>query len=250
MIIKEIKTKIKVVTNINKLTNTLSMISMSKMNKYYKFLFILNQLFKESRFIYFLIYKKRSNLNCLVIITSNKGLCGNINNEILKKSINFIKNNLIDIFLIGKKSIEFFIKKNIFVKDKIIFKENEKIFNIFFNDNIIKRFINYKNIFFINSKFDNKIKICKTNLLITEKKSFYEKFNFDNYNFFKKFFNYSLKNFFIENFFCELKSRMITMKSASDNSKKILKNMKISKNKVRQFKVTQEMLEIINGSSL
>ncbi len=43
---------------------------------------------------------------------------------------------------------------------------------------------------------------------------------------------------------------MITMKSAADSSKKIIKNMNIIKNKIRQFKVTQEMLEIINGSHL
>nr|AAK55863.1 ATP synthase gamma subunit [Candidatus Carsonella ruddii] len=248
MIIKEIKTKIKIVSNINKLSNTMSMISMSKMNKYQKFLNILNNLFEESRYIYSFIYNYKNNKNCLFVITSNKGLCGSFNNEIIKKTLNYIKNNFLDLFLIGKKGIEFFSKKNIKFRDKIFFSDNEKICNIFFDYNIIEKILNYKNIIFINSKYENKIKICKNNLLIKIKKIFFEIFNFNKLNFIKKFYNYSLKNFFIENFYCELKSRMITMKSASDNSKKILKNMKIIKNKIRQFKVTQEMLEIINGS--
>nr|AAK55893.1 ATP synthase gamma subunit [Candidatus Carsonella ruddii] len=246
MIIKEIKSKINIVSNINKLTSTMSMISMSKMNKYFKYLLVLDKLFIESQIIYSRIHNKKLKYNCIFIITSNKGLCGNLNNEILKKSLNFIKNNFLDIFLIGKKSIEFFSKKNIIIKEKIIFKDNEKISNIFINDNIHKKIKNYKNIFFINSKFNNKIEILKTNLLIKKVKLKYEIFNFNKFFFIKNFFNNSLKKFFVESFFCELKSRMITMKSASDNSKEIVKNMKILKNKIRQFKVTQEMLEIIN----
>nr|AND83091.1 ATP synthase gamma subunit [Candidatus Carsonella ruddii] len=249
MINKEIKNKINVLSNINKITNTLSMISMSKMNKYYKYLFILENLFIESRNIYSFVYNKKSFINCTIIITSNKGLCGNLNNEIIRKSLNFIKNKKIDIFLIGKKSIEYFSKKKIKIENKIIFNDNEKISNIFFFKYILKKLINYKNIFFINSKFNKKFEIIITNLL--EKKiNYYNIFNFNKRNFFFNFLNFSIKKFFIENFFCELKSRMITMKSASDNSKKIVKDMKIIKNKIRQFKVTQEMLEIINGTKL
>nr|AND83106.1 ATP synthase gamma subunit [Candidatus Carsonella ruddii] len=249
MIIKEIKDKINILSNINKLTNTMSMISMSKMNKIFSYLIILENLFLESKKIYSALKIKKKKNNCIIIITSNKGLCGNLNNEILKKSLNFLKNNICKVFLIGKKSIDFFLKKNINFEEKIIFKENEKISNIFFSKNILKKIKN-KNIIFISSKFKNNIEILKTDLNQEKKKFFFEIFKFNKNFFIEKFINYSLKNFFIENFFCELKSRMITMKSASDNSKKIVKNMKIIKNKIRQFKVTQEMLEIINGCNL
>nr|AND83097.1 ATP synthase gamma subunit [Candidatus Carsonella ruddii] len=246
---KEIKIKINVLSNINKLTNTLSMISMAKMNKYFKYLFILENLYIEVKNIYSFLIDKKLIKNCLFVITSNKGLCGNLNNDIIKKSLNFLKNNYLDIFLIGKKSIDFFIKKNIKIEEKIIFNDNEKISNIYFSNLVLKKLKKYKNIFFINSRFENKIKIYKTNLLKKKKKKI-EIFNFNKKIFLNNFLNFSIKKFFIENFFCELKSRMITMKSASDNSKKIVKNMKIIKNKLRQFKVTQEMLEIINGCEL
>nr|AAK55872.1 ATP synthase gamma subunit [Candidatus Carsonella ruddii] len=252
MINKEFKNKINIISNINKLTNTMSMIAMSKMNKINKYLIILNELYLESKDIFNLLKKKSiSIIYCCIIITSNKGLCGNINNEILKKSLNFIKNNNCDIILIGKKSIDYFEKKNIFIKEKIIFKDNEKIKNIFFSNNIINNFKNYKNVYFFSSKYiNNIIKIIQTKLFNNKKFIYYEIFNFNINNYIKKFYNNTLKKIFIEHTFCELKSRMITMKSAADNSKKLLKKMKIIKNKIRQFKVTQNMLEIINGFNL
>ncbi|MBY0585330.1 F0F1 ATP synthase subunit gamma, partial [Candidatus Carsonella ruddii] len=64
------------------------------------------------------------------------------------------------------------------------------------------------------------------------------------------YINFTLNYLYTENYFSELKLRMITMKSASDSSKKIIKNMNTIKNKIRQFKVTQEMLEIINSINL
>nr|AAK55875.1 ATP synthase gamma subunit [Candidatus Carsonella ruddii] len=252
MIDKELRNKINIISNINKLTNTLSMISMSKMNKYNKYLTLLKELIDESKDVFNLLKNKKNNsIYCCIIITSNKGLCGNINNEIIKKSLNFIKNNNCDIILIGKKSIEFFEKKNIFIKEKIIFKDNENISNIFFSNNILNYLNNYKNIYFFSSKcINNNIKIANTKVFEEVKFKNYEIFNFNIKKYKENFLNNFLKKILIENIFCELKSRMITMKSAADNSKKLVKKMKIIKNKIRQFKVTQNMLEIINGFQL
>ncbi|AFP84235.1 F0F1 ATP synthase subunit gamma [Candidatus Carsonella ruddii] len=253
MIVKEINNKIKIITNINKLTNTLSMISLSKMNKYTSLLINLNIINVEFKKILEYIFKNiKTNKFCLIVITSNKGLCGNLNNEIIKYTLNYIKNNKnLDLILIGKKGIDFFDKKNIFIKKKIIFKDNELFKNILFCDEIFNCFKKYENIFFISSKIiKNNIKIVKTDLYIKKKYNYIIKHNFNYEIFLKNFYNYNLKYLYINNLFCELKSRMLTMKSAADNSKKLIKDMKLIKNKIRQFKITQEMLEIINGSNL
>nr|AAK55914.1 ATP synthase gamma subunit [Candidatus Carsonella ruddii] len=253
MIIKEINSKIKIITNINKLTNTLSMISLSKMNKYLNLIVNLNNINIEfKKILEHIFINIKSNNFCLIIITSNKGLCGNLNNEIIKYSLNYIKNNKnLDLILIGKKGIDFFNKKNIFFKEKIIFKDNELVKNLVFCDKILNSFKKYENIFFISSKlFKNNIKVIKTNLYEKKKKNYLIKHNFDYDFFLKNFYNYNLKYLYLNNLFCELKSRMITMKLAADNSKTIIKEMKLIKNKIRQFKVTQDMLEIINGSNL
>nr|AAK52427.1 ATP synthase gamma-subunit [Candidatus Carsonella ruddii] len=249
MNIKEIKNKINILSNINKLTNTLSMISMSKINKYSKYLFYLNLLYKENYIIFNELFEfKKLKNSCCIIITTDKGLCGNINNEIIKKTLNFIKNNKnIDINIIGKKGYEFFKKKKIIIKNFINYNNNP--LEILFPKEILKSLRFYKYIYYISACYiKNNIKILKNNIINLNKKNNINFVKINYYFFLNNYFNNSLKYYYNENYYCELKSRMITMKSASDNSNKIIKYMKILKNKIRQFKVTTDMLEIINGN--
>ncbi|XRA05431.1 MAG: F0F1 ATP synthase subunit gamma [Candidatus Carsonella ruddii] len=246
MNIKNLKNKINILSNINKLTNTMSMISFSKMKKILDKCIYLKKLYLESKEIFLEIYTfKKKNIFCCVLITTNKGFCGNINNESIKYFLKFIKNNIkIDLIIIGKKGIDFFKKKNLLFKEKIIF--NKKIF---LKINFIKKLLFYENIIFFSSKlFKNNIKTIKTNLfeLKIDKKNFYQFKKINKINIFYIYINFILNYLYFENYLSELKNRMLIMKSAYDNSKKIIKNMTIIKNKIRQFKVTQEMLEIIN----
>ncbi|WGS66676.1 F0F1 ATP synthase subunit gamma [Candidatus Carsonella ruddii] len=246
MNIRDIKCKINILLNVNKLTNTMSMISFSKMNKFHKQCLILSNLYLESKKIISEIYDfKKNNLFCCILITTNKGYCGNMNNELIKYLLKFMKNNKnLDIIIIGKKAIDFFSKKNIYIKKKIIFNEKDEIL---FSNEILSFLKLYKNIFFISAKLiNNSSKIIKTDLFIKKKKNFFEK-NIDK-NIINNYLNYTLNYLYSESYFCELKLRMITMKSAADNSLKIIKSMNTLKNKIRQYKVTQDMLEIINGS--
>ncbi|MGP4128074.1 MAG: F0F1 ATP synthase subunit gamma [Candidatus Carsonella ruddii] len=247
MNIRDIKCKIDILYNVNKLTNTMSMISFSKMNKFNKQCLILNNLYLETKKIVSEIYNfKKNDLFCCILITTNKGYCGNINNELIKYLLKFMKNNKnLDIIIIGKKAIDFFNKKNINIKKKIIFNEKEEIF---FTNEILDFLKLYKNVFFISAKLiNNSSKIIKTDLFIKKKKDFFEK-KINKENIINNYINYTLKYLYNESYFCELKLRMITMKSAADNSLKIIKSMNTLKNKIRQYKVTQDMLEIINGS--
>nr|AAK55911.1 ATP synthase gamma subunit [Candidatus Carsonella ruddii] len=249
MNIRDIKNKISILFNINKLTNTMSMISFSKMNKFHSKIFILNKLYVETKKITLEIYNfKKNNLFCCILITTNKGFCGNINNEIIKIFLKFLKNNKnLEVIIVGKKAIDFFNKKNILIKKQLLFDEKSDIFFDTKTINLIKK---YQNVFFLSNKMiNNVIKPIKTDIFTIKKKSFFEKKYMDE-NIIEKYLNFSFKYLYTENYFCELKLRMLTMKTASDNSKKIIKDMNLLKNKIRQFKVTQEMLEIINGSNL
>ncbi|XOD38992.1 MAG: F0F1 ATP synthase subunit gamma [Candidatus Carsonella ruddii] len=249
MNIRDIKTKINILFNINKLTNTMSMISFSKMKKIFKKCLILNKLYSETRKIIFEIYNfNKNNFFCCILITTNKGFCGNINNEIIKYCLKFLKNNInLDLIIIGKKAIDFFSKRNIYIKKKIIFNEKK---DVFFSKDVLNFLKYYENVFFLSSKIiNNNIKIIKTNLYEKIKKNFYE-IDINYIDIINNYLNFTLNYLYSENYFSELKFRMTTMKSATDSSKKIIKNMNIIKNKIRQFKVTQEMLEIINSINL
>jgi|AntRauTorckE5430_2_1112549.scaffolds.fasta_scaffold00140_20 F-type H+-transporting ATPase subunit gamma len=52
----------------------------------------------------------------------------------------------------------------------------------------------------------------------------------------------------IENITCEQASRMIAMKSATDNAKDIIRDLKLTYNKIRQALITQEIAEISAGA--
>nr|AND83109.1 ATP synthase gamma subunit [Candidatus Carsonella ruddii] len=247
---RDIKNKINILININKLTNTMSMISFSKMKKIFQKCIFLNKLYIETKKIFVEIYNlKKNNMFCCVLITTNKGFCGNINNDVIKYYLKFIKNNKnLDLIVIGKKAVDFFNKKNIFIKKKIIFDEKNEIL---LPDNILNIIKKYENVFFFSNKIiNNEIKIIKTNLYNYYKKNFYEFKKINKNKLHNNYINYILNYLYNENYLSELKSRMLIMKAASDSTKKIVKNMNIIKNKIRQFKVTQEMLEIINSINL
>jgi F-type H+-transporting ATPase subunit gamma len=53
----------------------------------------------------------------------------------------------------------------------------------------------------------------------------------------------------VENLACEQASRMVAMKSSSDNASDLIGELKIIYNKNRQAAITQEISEIISGAS-
>ncbi len=53
----------------------------------------------------------------------------------------------------------------------------------------------------------------------------------------------------VENVACEQAARMMAMKSATDNAKGIIKELKLAYNKARQAAITQEISEIVSGAA-
>lgn len=53
----------------------------------------------------------------------------------------------------------------------------------------------------------------------------------------------------VENIACEQSARMVAMKAASDNAKHLIEELKLVYNKTRQAAITQELSEIVAGAS-
>ncbi len=53
----------------------------------------------------------------------------------------------------------------------------------------------------------------------------------------------------VENMACEQSARMVAMKSASDNAGKLIDDLKLRYNKARQAGITQEIAEIVGGAA-
>ncbi len=53
----------------------------------------------------------------------------------------------------------------------------------------------------------------------------------------------------VENFACEMAAKMVAMKSATDNAGDIIDNLQLAYNKARQAAITQEISEIVGGAA-
>ena len=291
--IKILKNKIYGVRNTRKITNAMEMISASKMRKAQihihsilpysnKVRDIASDIFRcDSEYQHpYLKYKKKVKSVGIIVITTNKGLCGGLNSNIfriiLSKLKFFEKKNIsFQITVLGKKGIEFFKQIGVYITSesvKIYSKTKiEYLLNIV--ENQINNFLNdiVQEVYLAYTKFLSIINNCPTFVRILpiskiEKyevcKSDYSKKSILNKNYkykyiyepseksiidylFKKYIENFLFQSLLENIASEHSSRMISMKSASENANKIIDNLELMYNKKRQNIITQELSEIV-----
>lgn len=124
---KAIKTRIKSVKNTKKITRAMQMIAAVKMRKsveaavntrtYAKLAKkIMVDLGKSLESEHPLAQKRPINKTLMIVITSNRGLCGNYNSAVLKKTSEYLSQNTqkdIEMVAIGKKAAQFAKKKGL-----------------------------------------------------------------------------------------------------------------------------------------
>ncbi|QJC28354.1 ATP synthase F1 subunit gamma [Enterobacteriaceae endosymbiont of Plateumaris braccata] len=287
--IKEIKNKIEGIKNTKKITKAMEMVTVFKMRKSQKKMFaskfylsLLNKLIKNIYFFQNNLHKQHQylyNNNKIIknigyiLITTDKGLCGNFNNNLLKLLLNDIKKwkeKSINIksAVIGYKGLFFLKKNNIQILSQIInFKIND--INISKIIDIIKYMLNlYKishidKLFIVYNKYVNTIiqtpkifQLLPLSLNDTqggniEKNNYLYEPNFSTIinHVLNKYIQLQIYNFFLENLVGEYASRIIAMKIATDNADFFIKDLQLLYNKVRQSNITQELNEIITGAS-
>ncbi|WP_343184044.1 ATP synthase F1 subunit gamma [Buchnera aphidicola (Ceratovacuna keduensis)] len=283
--IKEIRNKIFSTKSTNKITKTMEMISISKMKKikikmdnsfsYQKsILRVVNNVISSSLYSNnsYLINKDKIDTICIIVVSTNKGLCGSLNSNLFRKilkNMNKYSNKFIKLIIIGQKGINFFkshynnfIIKNFVLSEFSFFDsvlkilkyviylyENKKVQKFFLASNESKGSKNFVPKFFQLLPIYNKSK----------HKNIYKKF-FWNYIYepdneillnilFKKYLESTIYCNILENLYCEHVSRFFSMKQAYDNSENIIKNLRLSYNKCRQSNVTKELIEIVSGCS-
>ncbi len=269
-----LKNKNKVINYVYKITKCMETISIFKYKLLYK-KFIKNSIYRNF-FINSLnnlnilnnIYIKNNNfiINKILylVISTDQGLCGNLNLNLYKNLIYHIKKNnflnkKIYFFLLGKKSINlinilklnkinFFILKkynicdillniNKYVTKSIInFYNLNKYNNIFIFTNIYKKNKNYYRLLPIinNNKFNYINYIYESN-----KNKLFNKIVFE-------YINSNIIFFIINNMLVEYSNRIFIMKNSSFNLNNLSKEINIIYNKFRQFNINKEIMELIS----
>ncbi|XGA07976.1 MAG: ATP synthase F1 subunit gamma [Wolbachia endosymbiont of Xenopsylla cheopis] len=274
--LKELSHRIKNIKSIQKTTKVMQLISAAKLKRSQQQLvnsrLHLSQISKTLLTLHLdLIEDKRKAVKkspcLLIIISSDRGLCGNFNSSIVKLAkarINELYKNEeeIDIVVFGKKAYD--VIKNQFKNIKKVFSCSKITF--FHLEEIVSQisgFYSYNKIEILYNKFHNTftqeplsqiIFPLSNNLLFTDSNtddsSCYEYEGNKEFllNFLTK--NYimnSLYSALLESITSEHSARMIAMESANRNTKEMLNRLVLTYNRFRQAAITTDLIEVIGG---
>jgi F-type H+-transporting ATPase subunit gamma len=215
------------------------------------------------------VYANERELNKipLVVITSNRGLCGGFNSSVIKKSIDLIQNTYtgkqIDILAIGKKGNDLLSKKY-----TVIANQSEIFDNLNFDN--VAEIANHLMELFADEKYDiieivyNSFKNAATQIITHEQflpiapATETENSNTD-YIFepskikivqglIPKSLKTQLYKAIRDSFAAEHGARMTAMHKATDNATELRDDLLLTYNKARQAAITNEILEIVGGA--
>lgn len=278
---KEIKERIDSVKNTSQITNAMNIVSSTKFKKF-QILTLKSRSYAETLDIAFdnlvaglkdnkfVIFDGKSQVKKvgIIVMTSDRGLCGSFNSNTHRKleemRRNFQKENKeISVITIGKKAKDYCKTRNIDVDSEYtqmipetMFEKAKKI-----SEDVVQFYLDdyYDEVYLIYSKFVSAVEynIQTEKLLPIEKKEGLptKEYMFDPSEdevlnaFIPQVLNIKLYQALLENSASEHSARMSAMKQANDNAADMIKKLEVQYNRERQGLITQELTEIIGGSS-
>ena len=224
------------------------------------------------------IYAEERELNrvLLVVVTSDRGLCGAFNSSIFKATVAMIEEKYsyekemdhLMIMPIGKKSLEYFKKRDYLVVERF----SNLIHDLSFEnarhagDYILENFANgyFDRVEIVYNEFKNvaqQIVVKEQFLPVTSSVGEQEEDSENSIDYimepskefiFKEIVPKSLKIQFykalLESNASEHGARMTAMDKATENAGELLKELKLTYNRTRQAAITKEILEIVGGA--
>jgi F-type H+-transporting ATPase subunit gamma len=281
---KEIRTKIKSVENTRKITKAMEMVAASKMRKAQDrmrasrpyaekirnvaaHLSFANPEYKHPYLIKRDVVKNVG----LIVVSSDKGLCGGLNTNMLRLSVNQMKNwesegKEIAVSAIGNKGFGFMNRVGANVKSHItglgdvphletLIGTIKVMLDAYEAGEIDQLYISY-------TKFINTMKqepVIEQLLPLSGEQLGSPKGHWDYIyepeakpvvdQLMTRYIESLIYNAVAENMASEQSSRMVAMKSASDNAKEVIGDLKLVYNKARQAAITKEISEIVGGAA-
>lgn len=213
----------------------------------------------------------------IITVTSNRGLCGAFNMNVVKEAVTLIsekytsqlKTGKLDIMCIGKKGADTFkawgykpVEINDEIFDELTFENTVKIAERLMNDFLEKK---YDKIIIVYNQFKNAaVQILQKEQFLPVAES--EKNTLEksrevaaNYIFepnkeeilealVPKTIKIQLYKALLDSHAAEHGARMTAMHKATENAEELLKSLNLSYNKARQAAITNEILEIVGGA--
>lgn len=284
--LKEVRTRIESVNSTKQITSAMKMVAASKLRKSQnailalrpyaeKFSEIMGNITNGIDSDVSSVYAEERPVERVLIIpiSSNKGLCGVFNANVIRSTINlineeykdFLESQRIDILCVGSK-VEETLK---FKKMPVVGNESSLLDNLtyekaaLFAEQLMQMFVEkkYDKIVFVYNQFKN----AATQILVTEQFLPINKgagtgasagveyiFQPNKEDIYGEMVPKSLKmqvyKILLDSFTSEQGARMLSMTQATDNATELLKELNLTYNKARQSAITNELVEIVSGA--
>ena len=276
--LKEIRNRISSVSSTMQITSAMKMVSAAKLKKAQdaitamrpysdKLTQMLVNLSSSVDFENAYLSPRKVKNKLIVCITSNRGLCGAFNSNVIKKCTEIANSSdeNVSFFCIGKKGGDILskthnvIQSNYAVFDDLTFENISTI-----ADNVMSMFLNkeYDSVQIVYNKFKNaatQIVTQEQYLPIENNKSKDDEKDSSDYIFeptqieiiselIPKSLKTQLYKSVRDSYASEHGARMTAMHKATDNATELRDQLKLTYNKARQAAITNEILEIVGGA--
>ena len=212
----------------------------------------------------------------LIVVTSDRGLCGAFNMNIIRTAELMIKGELIEfhhngklqLYCVGKKGNDYFTKRNypvvgsypgIFSNLKFEFASGliKELTNKYLSGEIDKVLVVYNEFKSVIQQKTTSVQIVPIKPFETEANEtasaadyIYEPDRTSIINaLLPKHLNTQMWTILLESYAAELGARMTAMDMATENAKELIRSLQLTFNKVRQASITKEILEIVSGAN-
>lgn len=276
---REIVKRINFITSIKQITQAMKMVSASKLSKITNkvnnlnsYLLEFSRIMKMFSDLEYVKINPSTNGNeakqLIIVLTSDKGMCGAFNSKILKFASTYIDtlpNDSFDILTIGRKGLDFFKKSRaeVIIDKYVNLCERLSLYSISDFVDFLMGYLHNPggyssvNIIYNNLGIHNGGEVSNVNLFPSmipnfnnnvdyryicepDKKIIYDEL-------LKPYITISIYNFLLQSSVSENKFRMIAMSKANENADELLKDLKLAYNKSRQSLITREISEIVAG---
>lgn len=275
-----VKRRISAVESTRKITNSMKLVSSVKLRKMNKIVTLqafyframeralsdaifYNNLNDECKYDSpFIKENESATKNLYILVTSNMGLCGAYNNEI----VNFFKiiyKKGDEVLIIGEKGYLNLLKEDIPLDTNFLNLRHDFSLRTtkLLTDYLMKKYLkgNYKKISLIYSKYKNSIAFIPSEVILlplTPKQNvnaiyspIYEPSKKDVIEtIIPQYLNSLIYGNLYSAFLSEESSRRNSMDAADKSAKDLVEKLKLEYNKARQQEITQEITEVVNGS--
>ena len=204
----------------------------------------------------------------LMVIASDRGLCGSFNQNVFRKAEQFIRDNAakyeeLSLVLVGKRCMDFFKRKNIPIRKSLVIGNATYELAAEIGEDLIQGYINeeFDELFIIFNEFKSAMtqilhedQVLPVERMESEDEMVHVEYLYepDEVTLLETLLPMSMKIFFyralLESAASEHGARMTAMESASSNAADMIEKLTIKYNRTRQASITTELMEVVGGA--